>query len=64
MKISIQELVIFGLLAGAAGGIVADCRPAHAGVVDDAAAVRRAVEHIDKVMTEEFRRAHPATPQP
>ena len=54
VSLTIHELVLYALLAGAAGGMVSDCLPAHAGVTDDAAAVRRAVEHMDKIITKDF----------
>jgi hypothetical protein len=54
ITLSIPELVFYALLAGAAGGAVTDCMPAHAGVTDDAAAVRAAVEHLDKVATKAY----------
>jgi hypothetical protein len=60
IQTNVVELVIFGILAGFFGAIFSHAceQPAHAGVTDDAAAVRRAVEHMDKVLTKDFMFRH------
>lgn len=64
IQATMLELAAFGLLSGFFGAIFSHAceQPAHAGVTDDAAAVRRAVEHMDKVLTKEFVLRHQTEP--
>jgi hypothetical protein len=53
LKIAVGELVVVGLLGGIFGAVFTHAceRPAHAGVTDDAQAVRRSLEHIERMVS-------------